>query len=372
MREDAAMQGGEHRLETLENAFATPFRVRPGAVEGCLRAADGAPVGLSQRFGGWRGDRFATADPDQAQPEPGAPRLQGRTLYLGHYMRHYGHFITETLSAFWIFDRASADTFDHFVFHPFVFGAELTGYARRFLEIFGVPAEKVTVLGAQGARFDEVAVPERLLRLNHSADPGLAAVHRRIAEAARAATDGAGPRKLYLSRRRLNLQARRRIIANEQAAEQEFRRRGFSVIYPERMAIDAQLGLYARAEALAGPSGSGLHNSLFLPAGAASVEIGDPRYRGEPAPTQVLCDQVSGARAVFVPFEGRVAGPDRIMTLDVAALARRLDATGLPALARDPAAPTGRFGADRLAGLGEQAFILGRALARRLAGRSAA
>jgi hypothetical protein len=360
----------DRAVETVEGGVLTPFTRRGGVVSGCLHRADGVKVALSERFGGWRGDRFRSENPDRLEAPIAADRLPGRALYLGHYMRHYGHFITETLSTFWIFDQIDVRRFDHVALHAFVFGAELAGYALKTFEAFGVPREKIRIVTDRALAFDEVVAPERLLRLNHSADPMLRGVYRRLVAALADGPPGP-PRKLYCSRRRLNLRGRKRIIANEHALEHEFARRGFEVIYPETMPFGAQLRLYGSAAAMAGPSGSGLHNVLFMPEGSLLIELGDPRYRGEPSPTQALCDGLAGVRRLFEPFEGRIVGPDLVMVADRARLAARLDASGLPELAPTGAAPGARL-LDRLAGPLEAIFILGRGLARRLFGRAEA
>ncbi len=316
----------ECTVETIRNGFATPHGVTgvPGRLSGCLYRADGGKVALSERFGGHRGDMMQNDNPEYVEPPATARRMPGRGIYLGHFMgRHYGHFITETLSTFWIFEDLDAGDFDYFLFHPFVFGTEMPAYARFCLARFGIAPEKVVFALETPLALDEVIIPERLLRLNHSADPRLRSVYSRIGASAPHPPEPS--RRVYLSRRGLNMRKFDRVVANEVQIEAVFRQAGFEIVQPEKLPFPDQISLYADAAILAGLSGSALHNSVFVREGALTIELGDPRYKGSPAPTQTLCDQISGTRSAFVPFRGRRFGPRKTMIFDIGHLAEQLE-----------------------------------------------
>jgi capsular polysaccharide biosynthesis protein len=310
--------------ETVRDGFATPHRLSgvPGALSGCIYRADGTKAALSERFGGYAGDHIQTQNPDVMSRPEQAAKLSGRGLYLGHYMgEHYGHFITETLSAFWIFEHEKADAFDYVLFHPFIFGDSVPDYVKFCFERFGITQEKVVFARSEALAFDEMVVPERLFRLNHSSDPRLRWVYQHVTEGARAPS--VAPQRLYVSRRRFSRSNLFRVVANEAHIETAFQRRGFDIIYPEAMAFEDQIALYSRAQWVAGISGSGLHNSVFMQPGATVVELGDPRYGGARSPTQVLCDNISGVRNELIPFAGWKFGM-YTMLFDVAQLQSRL------------------------------------------------
>jgi hypothetical protein len=316
----------ECAVETVRGGFATPHGVTsvPGRLAGCLYRADGSKVALSERFGGHRGDMMHNDNPDHINPPTTARRMPGRGIYLGHFMgRHYGHFITETLSTFWIFEKLDAGEFDYFLFHPFVFGTDMPAYARFCLDRFGLAPEKIVFALETPLVLDEVIVPQRLLRLNHSADPRLRSVYRRISAAVPHLPEPT--RRVYLSRRGLNMRKFHRVVANEVQIEAVFRQAGFEIVRPEGMPFPDQIALYADAAILAGLSGSALHNSVFVREGTLTIELGDPRYKGSPAPTQVLCDRISGTRSVFVPFRGRRFGPRKTMLFDIGHLAEQIE-----------------------------------------------
>jgi capsular polysaccharide biosynthesis protein len=321
-------------VEVVHGGFVTPHRASsaPGRLSGCVYAADGSKVALSERFGGHLGDHFVSDNPATASFPTDAPRLAGRGLYLGHEMGgHYGHFITEGLSSFWALEEFPSTGFDYFLFHPFVFGDARPSYVRFCLERFGIAEDKVHVVGAEPIRFEELVVPERLFRLNHSADPKLRWVYGQIAQGL--APPAGSSSRVYISRRRFSRRYLDRVVANEVWVERAFEDHGFEVLYPEQITFPEQVARYRNAEVVAGISGSGLHNSIFMREGCVVLELGDPRYGGRPAPTQVLCNTVSGVHSTFIPFTGNRFGLRTTMLFDIAFLRSELAraaASGLP------------------------------------------
>ncbi len=303
---------------------ASELRGLPGKLAGCVYREDGTKVTLSERLGGVMGDYVISDNPEVVTPVNGLKALHGRGLYLGHYMGgHYGHFITETLSTFWIFEETPASAFDYFLFHPFVFGLQIPAYVRFCLDRFEIPVEKIAFVGSEALTFEELLVPERLFRLNHSADPRSRWTYQHLSRETRAPFPASS--RLYLSRRRFSRTNFERVVANEVEMEREFLRRGFRVLYPETMGFEDQIALYSRADCMAGISGSGLHNSIFMRPQATVIELGDARYGGLPAPSQALCNKVSGVKPEFIPFVGGRFGARRTMLFDMPFLRRSLD-----------------------------------------------
>ena len=296
--------------EVIERGFISPtrFTTVPGPIEGCVYRSDGSKVDLSERFGGYRNDWMSSLNPSYLPVSETCLSLPGRSVYLGHYMgRHYGHFLTETLSTFWIFSEISAAEFDYFVFNPFVFGTEFPPFSRYILQKFQIPIDRVVFAASDQISADEIIVPERLLRLNHSVDSRLAWVYSHVTQGITPIQDGS--LRIYLSRRRLSRRSHLRVCANEASIERRFSKYGFQIMYPEELPFSEQIRFYLSAEAIAGLSGSALHNSVFMKPGSILIELGDPTYDGERQPTQVLCDSVSGVSPVFIPFAGFKFGP---------------------------------------------------------------
>src|SRR5262249_46496259 len=154
-----------------------------GKLSGCVYRADGRKVVQSERFGGYFGDYVISDNPTTVPFPKNASRLEGRGLYLGHDMGgHYGHFLTVGLAAFWVFEEFPAADFDYILLHPFAFGAARPDYVEYCLQKFGLAETKIFVVGSEPLTFDELVVPERLIRPNHSADPRLRSVYTKIAD----------------------------------------------------------------------------------------------------------------------------------------------------------------------------------------------
>ena len=180
-------------------------------------------------------------------------------------------------------------------------------FSRYLLKKFQIPIDRVIFAASDQISPDEIIVPERLLRLNHSVDSRLAWVYSHVTQGIPPIQDGS--RRIYLSRRKVSRRSHLRVCANEASIERRFSKYGFKIIYPEELPFDEQIRSYLSAEAIAGLSGSALHNSVFMQPGSILIELGDPHYEGERQPTQVLCDSVSGVSPVFIPFAGFKFGP---------------------------------------------------------------
>ncbi|MEZ5833245.1 MAG: glycosyltransferase family 61 protein [Dongiaceae bacterium] len=293
---------------TLHDAIATPFAlIEPSDApdqpprhpsfkaytKGCLYDADGTRVDLSVRVGGVGGDQALSIDSETLAPEQrGGTWLAGRTLYLGPFMNHYGHFITESLSRYWLQD---AGRFDNYVAYPFMHnnGNILIREFHRYLAgLLDVPIDRMSILRSQTV-FDEIVVPEQLWTYNVHVNARMRDLYARIS-ARHAGSQSTG--RIFLSR----TDSPR--LGNAPAVEEVFAGFGFRIHYPERMTIQDQLSLYANCEILAGLSGSGMHNCLFTRPGLMTIEVGDARARRHPVFMQRIANELARVDAHFIPF----------------------------------------------------------------------
>jgi hypothetical protein len=305
----------EPQCLTLRDAIATPFELIAPAdapdqpprhasfkayTRGCLYDSDGVRVDLSQRVGGVGGDQAAAIDPAVLPPEQrGGTWLTGRTLYLGPFMNHYGHFITEGLSRYW---KQDVGPVDHVVAYPFMHNngnIQVEDFHRHLAGLLEVPLDRMAILRSQTV-FDEIVVPEQLWQSNVHVNAHMRAVYERI-RGRHAGRRSSG--RLLLSR------APSKRLGNPLAVEEAFASFGFRVIYPEQMPIAEQLALYANCEVLASLSGSGMHNTLFARPGLMTIEVGDTRARRSPVLMQRMANELAQIEAHFIPF-GEGTGAD--------------------------------------------------------------
>jgi hypothetical protein len=83
-----------------------------------------------------------------------------------------------------------------------------------------------------------------------------------------------GHEKVYVSRAlSATWRPNYRPMINEIEVEDRVRRAGFTVIYPETLSFNDQIGAFASARYILGPSGSGMLNAIFAKPGARVVDI---------------------------------------------------------------------------------------------------
>ena len=348
---------GSHppQLERHFNAVATPTAIQKprhsggqGSISGCLYRSDRTLITLAQRKGGYHGDHYPAVDPIQLheQYHSELPILHGKSLYLGHYMPHFGHFLVEMLSAFWCFP--TFQTFDHFVFHPFAFGKHIPAYIKSAFSAFGISESKVLIID-RAITIADVTIPERSVHFHQSAN----IVARRVYEHLRtiyAPTPSIRvnkyARRYYISRTRTSLGYGFRTVANELFIEGGLRQLGFVTIYPEQLSFPDQVRLFSNADIVCGIGGSGMHNALFMQQGALLIEIGDARTQLTFEPMQAICNELAGIDAHFVSFQGTVLSETKLLSwIDskyaISSITNALNARGIVADRSQICAPRG-------------------------------
>jgi len=297
------------RIERYQSVIATKFEqgvpinagtLFPYSMTGALYSEDGALIELSQRVSGIAGDHVVLADPDIIVDQSTPVRLPGSGCYLGHLFEHYGHFITESLSAIW--PVIAGEKFDYFAIHPFGAVGGLNENAAWTFGRFGIEPSKIHIIRGQ-TWFEELTIPERTWKPNQC-------VHNAYGEIVTALSkpfwQNEPSRKIYLSRSKVP----NRPIENEPDIEEYFSIMGYDIVHPQILSFEQQLKLFGMCDILAGFSGSALHNILFCQPGTAVVSLGDRRTRDTLLPNQRLCNAICSCQMVLIPFAQGARGFD--------------------------------------------------------------
>lgn len=316
------LPAGEHAdrpgLVTVADAVLTRVEHGPLAttvgptrwLRGAVHDASGDLVKSSQKLC-VGANTWAAADPRSVRVPAKAERLEGRWLYGGHWMQHFGHFVAETLTTLWP-DRESLGEVDGLVFHKYLKRPwSEDPWQVRLLELAGYAGLPVRVVdGKAPLRAESLLVPGRAVVAHGWAHPQAVEVWDRVGSSTaldRGVGHG-GPAKVFLSRAGHN-QARREAGHRsggrstsewDVAVDRAFADAGFTVARPEELTVDEQLALVAGAGVLAGASGSALHLSAFAPAPVRVLEIGDRRSPGRPVAMQLVVDAARGHEHAFV------------------------------------------------------------------------
>lgn len=262
-------------------------------------------------------DRVVTDPAVLDVSEPAQRVLPGRWLYGGIWMRHFGHFIIETLTGVW---PEPEESFDGVVFHELDPAARKpwqqdlllrTGWAGS-----GLRTEWVDRQPGQ-TEVEELVVPTVGFHLGRSV---LGAV-RSLWERMMVDTATEGP--VFLSRARMGHDQKDRRYDGDLELDALLEARGIRVVRPETLSIEEQLRSVASASALVGFEGSQLHLSAFARRGTPVVSIGNGRNRAAANRTQWLICEVSQQPLETVPL--LTCGDRRDVDATVSAVLRALD-----------------------------------------------
>ena len=298
-------------LKILNSGYVTPYKQLPFnqgkfkyKVIGNVFEANGilVPEGLRSSV---RGDHvYHSADECLSHDDrESAQIVNGRVLYAGHLMLHYGHFITEGLGR--LYPLIKSIEFDRIAFLPFVFGGSLfpdalSDYHHFIFSSLGISLEQIFII-REVTCFDELWVPSHAWPINSTAHPIMSCIYRQIrsfSAASYAAFEEMLPKKLYISRSK-NLRSKYSHII-----EKVFQECGFSVVTLEEYPFQEQINLLGKAKCLAGFSGSGLHNIVFCRPKTSLIEITDSRGRlGQPLPMQVAANAIDSRKSLVIDHE---------------------------------------------------------------------
>jgi capsular polysaccharide biosynthesis protein len=183
----------------------------------------------------------------------------------------WGHWLTDFLPRLWVLREAGYELADI----RFLVPADLRPFAWDLLRLCGVEAAQCVVYDhwREVIRTDLLLMPTGLRRLNRLA-PCFAAATSFWTGLAReragpAAAAAAAPR-LYLSR---DASPQGRKLQNRAVVAAVVAQVGLEPVCPERLAVAEQVALFSGASLIVGEYGSGLHNSVFAPPGAAVVAL---------------------------------------------------------------------------------------------------
>ena len=190
------------------------------------------------------------------------------TIYGGWIFPHYGHFLTETLSRvhalehypnskviFDVFDNHESRTFNK-------------PWAQQLLAAVGLKRERI-LFSTERRIFHRMIFPSQSLVLHRGVSTeGQKRIWDRL-DSLR--SDVAPFKKIYISRSRL--EKNKRPLVNEVDLEKSLASYGFEIVYPEKMTVQEQIITLSEAKLLIGPSGTALHNSVFMREGTHIISL---------------------------------------------------------------------------------------------------
>lgn len=166
---------------------------------------------------------------------------------------HYGHDLLENITHLWVDEYVGrVKLINHYQ------RKAVPSYLLDFVKPLGY-GESDFVMASQACRCDKLYLPVRAYMHSRYITEQAKAVWRKIAEYYSGKSTQNFPRKIYISREG----ADNRALENETECRKLFETHGFVPIKPETMSIPDQVAMFAKATHVAGPIGSGMHNTVF-------------------------------------------------------------------------------------------------------------
>ncbi|MBP0439572.1 glycosyltransferase family 61 protein [Tianweitania sediminis] len=166
--------------------------------------------------------------------------------------RHFGHFLTESLSRMWAF-KALQNSVQSVVFYLRDITEDVEPWVNEtFREFF--PEANLTLVRAE-TRFETLIVPDQSIHPDYKQIVGTPLIRQAFSQAK---FPYRGTRRdVYISRSKLHV--RDGGILGETHIEQMLQRDGYDIIYPERLTIEQQVQLYRTSGRTIFAEGSAIH-----------------------------------------------------------------------------------------------------------------
>lgn len=193
-----------------------------------------------------------------------APEVKNeRVIYCGYFVKHWGHFLMESVSRLWYFFENNTGI-DKYVFMTYIDSNDvIDGNFREFFELLGI-YDKIELVSVP-TKYDEVIIPE----LGYSSKNYFSNQYKRIFDTvslnARHKCDTIGKvfkhDKIFLSR--MHFSKARKTELGMEMLDSYFQNNGFKIIYPEETSLAELICYLHTAKVCAMSSGTLPHNLLF-------------------------------------------------------------------------------------------------------------
>ncbi|MBA3576599.1 MAG: glycosyltransferase family 61 protein [Sphingomonas sp.] len=208
----------------------------------------GAPPILREKL--YKGDRGQVCIPERLEP------VHETMLFGGHLMKHYGHFIIESMSRLWA--RHLFPTL------PILFTSpgkwrQPPAYGTDVIAALDLTPRTLRV--DKPTIFREVVCPGTAIEYRWKAYSVADEPHTAVAEALDGTSQRTWRRPVYLTRSALSDDLRKSDAEPE--LEAQLSSRGFDVVRPEMLSLREQISLFEQAPLIVGMVGSALHTALF-------------------------------------------------------------------------------------------------------------
>ena len=219
-------------------------------------------------------------------------KRSGRAIYLGCYIRHWGHFLIEGISRWW--PLLNEEAYRDCDLCYLIYGQQ-RDYMDQLAGLFGLDKSRLKRI-EKPTVYDEIIIPEASSEQAHFWSEEYQKTIQKISSTIKAVPND----KIYLSRMRFSDR-----LLGEKAIEQTLRRNGWKIIYPEKLSIKKQIAVIKGAGEIACVSGTTAHNLIFSRQGSkcAIFERGGIKPNEVQMPLNEMNDlDISCVKASYFPL----------------------------------------------------------------------
>lgn len=212
-----------------------------------------------------------------------------RVVYCGYWIKHWGHFLIETVARLWYFLENDTDV-DKYIFVSEENGeTELFGNYLEFFKLLGI-ANKLEIIN-KPTKYSEVLVPELSYSRTHYYHDKYKKIFDCIAESANRECEKTEwmPKKVFLSRSQF-AKAKQTEMGLD-FLDNYFLKNGYTILYPEKLSLTSLIHYLYNAEVCASASGTVPHNLLFAQTGKKTIIVERQTTINEiQANLDIICD----------------------------------------------------------------------------------
>ena len=197
-------------------------------------------------------------------------RMTGDFLFAGTAHIHFGHIIVEGLARLWGLSHLKEQLPGS---RCMIYETVLRDFAFDLFDLAGVDRAKIIGSPPVG-RPDRLFVPSPSMRSHGWIAPQQARVWDAVGARAHERLGGSGPRRVYLSRSKV--EGRR--LRNEVDVETLFASKGFEIVHPQELSVLQQVKIAHDAEVLAGCVGSQMYLAAFQKRGGRNIILAPENF----------------------------------------------------------------------------------------------
>ena len=182
-------------------------------------------------------------------------------IYGGAMIYHFGHFMIETLSRMWfVIQHPELRLKIVFVELKVIDIQVLRSWVNKLFDLLGISDDRIAII-TQPMRFRSIIVPEQAIYFRDHFSKEFLIPYRAMLSRIRSAS----ARKIFLSRSADVVSIVH--LCNQEYFEEFYRRHGFEIVYPEKLAISDQIALISGADEIVTYLGTLSHWALFCKPG---------------------------------------------------------------------------------------------------------